>query len=401
MTGLRTVRRRGSTLAAVGLAAVILMALPGALLGQTPVTSLGLGYPVTPIDARAAALGGTGMGFIGGSFSSRNPADLILFPAPAVGGTLAPESANVESAAGDQSTSRSRFVVVQAALPLERWAFGVYVNSETDLDWDVVFTDTLETGFGDYPYGERRQHDGGISSVGLQAAYRLGPVALGFEGGALTGNLRQVFRRDFEPAIGDPSNEILGALGESRWAFSGWRFRGGVNASLGRRAMLSAAVTAYSQLSAEKDTFGIRIDTRKFDMPIEIAIGGTARLGERLMLALGGGWKGWSATDFTVLDVEADDVLWAGGGLEYVGLSLARIPLPVRAGYRYTGLPFYESGFDQLTESAFTFGIGAYIAGGRARVDAGFEVGSRGDLPTTGAAESFTRLSLSMGIVGL
>jgi len=53
-----------------------LVLAPGILAAQTPVTSLGLGYPVPPLDARAAALGGTGMGLFGGSFSSRNPAEL-------------------------------------------------------------------------------------------------------------------------------------------------------------------------------------------------------------------------------------------------------------------------------------------------------------------------------------
>lgn len=378
-----------------------LLCLSGDARGQTPVTALGLGYPVPPVDARAAALGGTGMGFIGGSFSTRNPADLTLFAAPAVGATLSPESANVKSPAGDQSTSRSRFTAVQSALPLGRWAFGLYINSETDLDWDVVFADTLETGFGDYPYTESRQHDGAISSVGVGAARRFGLLSLGVEGGALTGSLRQVFRRNFDPAIGDPGNEIIGALGESRWAFSGWRVRGGLTASLGRRAMLSASATAYSQLTAEKDTFGVRIETQDFDMPVEVAVGGTVRIGQRAMLALAGGWRGWSATDFEVLDFEASDVVWAGGGLEYTGLRLGSLPIPVRAGYRFTELPFHATGFSQLTESAFTLGFGAYIAGGRAVIDLGLEFGSRGQLPETGTEESFSRVSMSLGIIGL
>jgi len=392
-------RREGSH--ATCLAIATLLVLPVNAGAQTPVTSLGLGYPLVPIDARAAALGGTGMGFLGGSFSSRNPADLSLFVAPSVGATLSPESADVKSSTGDQATARSRFVVVQSALPLQRWTFGLNINAETDLDWDVLIADTLESGFGDYPYLERRQHDGGISSVGVGLAYRFGRLAVGLEGSALTGSLRQVFRRDFEPAIDDPGNEILGALGESRWAFSGWRFRGGVTGHVGSRTTVSAAVTKYTQLSAEKDTFGIRIETRKFDMPVEVAVGGSSWLSDRFMLALAAGWRGWSATDFTVLDFQASDVFWAGGGLEYVGLKLASIPLPLRAGYRYTGLPFHAQEFAQLTETAFTFGIGAFIAGGRALLDFSVEFGSRGDLPNTGSEESFSRLSLSMGVSGL
>ena len=90
------------------LAVITVVLAPAALHAQTPVTDLGLGYPVPPLDARAAALGGTGIGLYGGSFSSRNPADLTMFSNPAIGGTLAPESAKLKTIDGEQSTGRSR-----------------------------------------------------------------------------------------------------------------------------------------------------------------------------------------------------------------------------------------------------------------------------------------------------
>jgi hypothetical protein len=373
--------------------------LPGAATGQTPATALGLGYPAPPLDGRAAALGGTGLGLYGGTFSSRNPADLILFNSQALGATLAPESGSLElPGGGSQDLGRSRFVLAQGVLPVRGWRFGLNVNAELDQDWDVLLTDTLETGFGDYPYTESRQHDGGVSSVGVGVAYRFGAFGVGVEGSALTGNLRQVFRRSFDPAVGDPQNQIGGALGDSRWAWSGWRFRGGVTGELARRVILSAAVTTYTQLSAEKDTFGIAIGTQTWDMPVEVAVGGSVLVTDRLLLALGGGWKGWSATEFTVSDTRSADVTWLGGGLEYVGVRLLGLPLPLRAGYRYTDLPFYQEGFEQLDEQAFTFGTGIRIAGGRALLDFGVEIGSRGDVQTSGTEESFQRFSLSLGI---
>jgi len=380
---------------------LLVAALPGVpkpAVGQTPVTDLGLGYPVPPLDARTAALGGTGLGLFGGSFSLRNPADLTVFTNPAIGATLAPETVSLKTVDGEQATARSRFVVAQGVLPYRRWRFGFNVNSELDQDWDVVLTDTLRTGFGDYPYFERRQHDGGISSVGLSVAYQLGPLGIGVEGSALTGNLRQVFSRTFDPAIGDPENQIVGALGEARFAYSGWRFRGGLSGRLGRRAMVSAAVTAYTQLEAQKDTFGIALPKQQFDMPYEVAVGGSVLLTQRLMLAAAGGWKGWSVTDFRLFNTQSADVTWAGGGLEYVGARLLNMPVPLRVGYRYTDLPFYDGEFEQLSEQAVTFGFGARVAGGRAVFDMSFEIGSRGDLETTGSEESFTRISLSFGI---
>ena len=376
----------------------VLAAAPLGLHAQTPVTNLGLGYPVTPLDARAAALGGTGMGLFGGSFSSRNPADLNVFSNSAVGATLAPESVDLKTADGTQSIGRSRLAVVQGVMPYRKWRFGLNINAELDQDWDVILTDTLSTGFGDYPYIERRQHDGGLSSVGLSVAHRLGVLGFGVEGSVLTGNLRQVTRRTFDPAIGDPTNQIGGAFGDAHWAFSGWRFRGGVTGHLGRRAIVSAAVTAYTGLEAAKDTFGLPLGTQNFDMPYEVTLGGSVLLTQRLMLAAAGGWKSWSDTDFRAPFSQAADVVWAGGGLEYVGVNLLSLPVPLRLGYRYTDLPFYGRDFEQLKEQAVTFGFGVRVAGGRAAFDMGVEIGSRGDLATTGTEESFQRFSLSLGI---
>lgn len=397
-------RSAGKVVARACLAVLVLVGAPSLLTGQepvtpvTPVTDLGLGYPVPSLDARAAALGGTGMGLFGGSFSSRNPADLALFNSPGIGGTLAPEAVTLKTADGNQSTGRSRYAVVQGVLPYQEWTFGFSINSELDQDWDIVLRDTLRTDFGDYPYSERRQNDGGISSIGLDLVRRFGPVAVGVEGSVVTGSLRQVLRRVFDPAVGDPSNEIGGATGDARWAFNGWRFRAGVTSELGRRLVLSAAVTAYTSLEAEKDTFGVAFPTIEFDMPVEFAGGGSAAITESLLLTVAGGWQGWSDTDVSLLGAESADVTWIGGGAEYIGFRLLGMPSPLRAGYRYTDLPFYEPGFEQLSEQAFTFGLGLRLAEGRAVLDFSGEIGSRGDLATTGTAEDFQRYSFSVGI---
>lgn len=117
------------------------------------------------------------------------------------------------------------------------------------------------------------------------------------------------------------------------------------------------------------------------------------------MVSLGGGWQSWSRTEFTVLPTESSDVLWAGAGLEYVGVSLLGAPVPLRAGYRYADLPFHEDGQEQLSETAFTLGAGARLAGGGVHLDLAVEIGSRGDLASSGVEESFRRLSLSLGLV--
>jgi hypothetical protein len=351
------------------------------------------------VDGRAAALGGTGLGLDGGSFSARNPADMALFRKPAIGLTLAPENVNVETPGGANSTGRSRVSVLQAVVPIGAWAFGFGFSQELDLDWTVLVSDTLRTGFGTFPFEERREHNGALSSVNFSALRRIGPVALGAEFDVLTGNLRQTFQRNFEPEIDDPNNNIGFAAGEARWGFKSYRLRGGLAGRIPRIATFSAVVSWTSRLEAERDTAAAAVPLRTFDMPLEIALGSSVRVSESFLVTAAGGWKGWSNTDVSSLDFASADVWWLGGGVEYSNLTLLGIPLPLRVGYRFSDLPFYETGFEQLTESAFTFGFGTSFAGGASRFDLGMEVGKRGDLERTGSEESYTRFSISLSLL--
>ncbi len=369
-----------------------------ALPAQTPVTALGLGYPAPPIDARAAALGGTGLGIAGGSLSARNPADLALFRTPILGITLTPEDASVKAPGATHATGRSRLAVLQAVLPIGRWTFGLGVGGDLDQDWSTIISDTLESSVGKFPFEERREHDGGLSSVNLVVGRRLGPVAVGAAVDALTGSLRQTFRRDFEPDVDDANNVIGFASGEARWSYSSWRLRAGITAQVARSATLAAAISWTDELRAERDTVAEAKPTRRFDMPLALEVGGSAQVSQRFLATAAGGWKGWSDTDVSALQFASADVWWFGVGVEYAARALG-MPLPLRIGYRLADLPFYEDGFGQLRETALTFGLGGSLAGGRALFDVALEIGSRGDLGQAGAEESFQRFSISLALI--
>ncbi|MBK5098355.1 MAG: hypothetical protein JJE01_11270, partial [Gemmatimonadetes bacterium] len=237
-----------------GLAAMLVLVLAPALAAQMPATGLGLGYPVPPLDARAAALGGTGLGLLGGSLSGRNPADLRGFRRPTLGLTYAPEAIGVETPGGSQTTGRSRVAIVQAAVPIRSWTVGLGFASGLDQDWGVRLQDTLRSSFGTYPYYERREHDGGVSAVTLAVAREIGRFSLGIDGSVLTGSLRQSFSRDFEPALEDPKNTIGIAGGEARFSWSGFRIRGGAGTQLGSRVRLSGVIGWSTDLTATRDT---------------------------------------------------------------------------------------------------------------------------------------------------
>ena len=382
------------------IAALLVLASAVSLTAQAPVTGLGLGYPVTPIDARAAAMGGTGLGLIGGSLSSRNPADMRGFRRPTLGLTYAPESVDVKSPAESQTTGRSRMAIVQAVVPLRAWTVGLSFTSGLDQDWGVRLQDTLRTSFGDFPYTERREHDGGVSTVTLGLARQIGDFSIGIDGAILTGSIRQTFARNFDVALENPSQAVGFAAGEARSSWSGFRLRGGAATSIGTRVRISAMVGISSDLKATRDTVG-DAPTYEFSMPLEWAAGGSARLADNLLASAAVGFTDWSATAADLPGGAAADVLWYGAGLEYVGLELFGAGFPLRAGFRRTDLPFLIPGRDQLTETAATIGLGLEVAGGRAAFDFAVEFGTRGDLASAGVEEGFRRLSLSMALLEL
>jgi hypothetical protein len=383
------------------MAGLLLLTLAPSLVAQQPATGLGLGYPVPPIDARAAALGGTGLGLIGGSLSGRNPADLRGFRRPTLGLTYAPESINVETPGSSQPTGRSRVAIVQAAVPIRSWTVGLGFASGLDQDWGVRLQDTLRSSFGTFPYDERREHDGGVSAVTLALARELGRFSVGIDGSLWTGSLRQSFSRDFDPSLEDPNETIGVAGGEARFSWSGFRFRGGAATNLGSRFRLSGVIGWSTDLTATRDSVGADDATYSFDMPFEWAIGGSAQITTGLMATAAVGFSDWSATDSDLTNYSASDVFWYGLGLEYVGFSVFGASLPLRAGVRRTDLPFRLIGTEQLVETAGTFGVGLEVSDGLATFDLAVELGTRGDFAESFVQESFRRLSISMALFQL
>ncbi|MFW6084632.1 MAG: hypothetical protein ACODAA_05410 [Gemmatimonadota bacterium] len=386
---------RWRTLAAFVSLSMVVAAPVGA---QTPISSVGLGVPVPSIDARAAALGGTGLGLRDGSLSARNPADIALFGRPALGITYAPEGASVEGDDGSLDTGRSRMAVLRGAVPFEGWAVGVAFASELDQDWQVEFSDTLAATDGEYPFTEQRSQDGGISSVNLTAARDLGSLAVGVEYAILTGRTQLRYRREFEPALDDPSSVLNPSTGRATWQYGGSRVRVGASLPLGDRVQVGADVSLSGELTAERDTVAGPAGTRRYDMPAAMEAGGSARVSDRLLLAGAGGWTGWAGAEGGSDEYVASNVTWFGVGAELTGTRLLGASVPLRLGIRRTGLPFHAPGTEQPSETAVTLGLGVRVAEEKARLDFALELGSRGDLAGSGVEEGFRRLSLSLAI---
>ncbi len=359
-----------------------------------PTTALGLGYPTPPLDARAAALGGVGVGLLGGSYSLGNPADLIEFDVPVLSATTAPQSVTLSGhGLAPTHLGRSTFPVLGLAIPIKGFAFGVGVSQVLDQDWSLSFRDTLAATTGKFPYVDRREHNGGLSSVNLGLARRIGPLSLGFGYDRLLGSVRETFDRQFQTL--DSSQVAPTSVSDAAtWHYHGSRFRAGVGVQLGDRFRLSGMYAWGRAVNVQPDSGAAGTATR-YDMPDSYAVGASVRPFRDLLVNAGGGWTGWSSARGSVAGRRARDVHWGGAGLEFTGGRIGAFPLALRAGVHYDQLPFWQVGFRPLDEKSLSFGVGTQFANDRGRLDLGFEVGKRGSAGTTGTAESFRRFSLT------
>lgn len=385
---------RARRVAVLGLALVLGAGWVRAVSAQAvPTTAIGLGYPTPPLDARAAALGGIGVGLLGGTLSVRNPADLIDFQVPVLSATTAPQSVTLSgNGLSPSHDGRTNFPVLGIAVPIGGFAFGVGVSSELDQNWSLRFEDTLHAASGDFPYVDTREHKGGLSSINLAAARRFGPLSVGFAYDRLVGSLRQTFTRRFQIGTDSTVSPPGTVSDRALWNYHGSRFRTGAGVQLGSRLRVSGVYSWSPSLTAERDSIGT---TRHFDMPRWFAVGASARPFQDLLVTAGGGWSGWSSADREVSGTRARDIRWGGAGLEFTGWKLGVFPLALRAGAHYTQLPFWQIGHQPLDEKAVSLGVGTQFAGDRGRLDFSFEVGKRGNAPSTGTAETFRRFTLT------
>ncbi len=383
-------RKRGlATVARVGLAAVLGLGLPTAARAQAPITSAGLGYPVAPVDGRAAALGSTGIGLLGGTFSLRNPADLSEHVLPGFGLALVAEGVDLEGPNTSDETGRQRFAVIRAVVPFGGWTVGLGFGGELDQDWAARFQDTLSVESGSFPFVESREHDGGVAAIDLSLARRFGPVSIGVSAQRLTGSLRQTFFRDFQPTESGPI--LLDVGGSQLLDYGAWRFKGGAAVNVGDRVMVSGVVGLPGALTAEPEDS--TRSARDFDLPRTFEVGASARVIDELLLVGGAGWADWSVVE-GLEGARAHDTFWGGLGIEWEGFRLLGGQIPVRLGARRAELPFSFADAS-IDETAITGGLGWIFRQGMAALHLALEVGKRGDMAVDGVEESFRRLTIS------
>ncbi|CAN5723089.1 hypothetical protein BH23GEM5_BH23GEM5_03300 [soil metagenome] len=363
---------------------------------QSLLARQGLGYAVEPLDARARALGGVGLGLSGINLSLVNPAAVAGTPAAAFLVGFQFDRTEADVGTGSTVGRIPRFPVIHAALPLgERWVFSVGYGGFLDQSWAAEVEDTLR-GLRGQPtlVRDRFTSRGGVARLRLGGARTFGErFAVGVAADIFTGVVQDSFVREFpDTATG---LFLARALSFSERSYGGVGYAAGARWTPSEALNVGASISGGGRLRAEGPE-----GERSYALPFTGALGASGRVARRTLVAASGSWTGWAGTADDLLqpgDVRSVWVLSAGVEQELEG-RLERA-YPLRLGVRYATLPFSWTAGAFPTERALTGGFGARLGAGAARVDFGAERGWR-DAGGSVFQEDFWRFSASMTVLG-
>ncbi len=395
-------RRLGVVLALAAAWAGVAGAGAAPVAAQSLLGASGAGFPLRALDARAAALGGIGVGLPGAYLLPSDPAAAADLAIPALTFTAQAAWTSAEEAGSGTDASGTRFPVMGASYPVRGLGnVSIGFGSVLDQRWRLERQQTLVlAGTGTQArVTDEFVSDGGVSAIRLGVARRITPnVALGVQVGTHLGDLTRRFTRTFdslEVETSVPPYEIGGF-----WRYSGLTATFGASVDLGSVGRLAASYTWSEDLEAEAsaDTDG---GSGTFAMPAEFRVGGSASLSSRLGVSAGAHWADWSKTRTVQGGVSGRSTLTVGGGAEWTGVSVLGKPSALRVGYRRAPLPFPVEAGDDPVESALTAGLGMQLlqAGGTTLASVEFAL-DRGTRQSGTLEERFWRLSTSVRISG-
>ena len=373
---------------------------------QSLLAGSGLGLPGEALDARAAALGGVGIGLAGASFSLINPAFSARLPAPAIVATFQPERTRSDFTGSDADFSTARFPLITVAAPFAgRWGVSVGYGAFLDQNFAFQRSDSLALAGTRFLVRDTVRTSGGVARFRLAGSYAAGErLSVGAGIDLYTGSRVVNSVRVFTPLDSvAPLTPLLPDANRTEAEYGGVGVNAGVEWSPRNGVVLAAAGSGGGTLDATPvgDTLA---QAAGYSLPLTLHAGGSARLTPAATVAVATRWAGWSRAADDLRDSGgARDEWGVSGGLEYDPPSSGTRSFPLRVGARYTALPFRrvaQSGdFDFPGEAALTAGVGARFARGAASIDLAGERGWRGS-EGAGVDESFWRAALSLTLFG-
>lgn len=342
----------------------LLAAAPVGLVGQASQFGVrALGLPSLPVSARSHGTAGA-LGFFDPE-SAINPASLRGVSRSTASFNLLQSWRTSENPFGRTSGNDTQFPLFFAAGPIgSRLVGSVSAAVYADRTFGLALEDSLV--LRDLPVVayDTILSRGGISDLRAGLAYRIGPrAAVGLGLHLLSGTNRIEFRRHFSDSAYFP----VGLRNEL--SFSGFGVSLGALVEPAAGLQLAAFARLDGDLSLDRDT----TDIGDLSLPRSLGAGARWQAGRRVILAGHVFAQTWSRLDPDLKargGVGAVNTIAVAGGLEWFRSGTRPGRLPVRAGVRWSELPFpVEEGVGGGRELAVALGTGFRFAGDRGSVD--------------------------------
>ena len=371
---------------------------------QSLFATRGLGVPAPAIDARAAALGGIGVGLIGFHTAMTNPAEVAGVTRRGVAAVLQPVSSTSSANGEEDGTSGTRFPLFRVIYPLsERVVGSIGYGSYLEQSWAVVTETDLVIGDRTVRATDLLRSTGGIAQLQLGVAYSLSPtLSLGAAAGLLTGNLDRVAVRSYNDTSTMNRIQLRPFEERLRWRYFAPIGAVGFRLDVAGAVRLSGSVLAGGDLKASAQEGDA--EDRTYGAPLEVTTGASARLSPLLMATAGAGWARLpDAGDGAV----SRNTLRLGGGIEYQGVRSTTRSYPVRLGARWAQLPYHLADETGPTETAIGLGLGLLLgdpadpaAVADIALERGFRSGLDGGSLDGGVEERLWRFTFSLSLFG-
>ena len=342
---------------------VLLALVPAVMLGQTSQFGVrGLGLPVSPMSARARAMGGVGIFDPEGAV---NPAAVIQVSRLTAFFQAVPERRTVENPAGTGTVKNSRYPLMGVYGPIRRYpiVLGLTFSSYTTRDFSLASVDTVTIQGQPVEVFDTLSSRGGMGDIRFVAAYQAGTNwAVGGALHLLTGSNRESLAHTYS------DTNYTRSIRSAEISAAGVGFSAGVIRRLGSR--LNAAVVVRSDGHANYDRDSLRIGT--IDLPYMFAGGLQYRPSQHLTLAGQATYRTWSGANSDLLRLGgtgASNTLEMNFGVEV--LSDPRRPSyrPLRFGAWYADLPFPLVAGGKPREYGVSVGSGLRFAQQRGGLD--------------------------------
>lgn len=385
--------KRASGLALLGL---VLLSQP--LAGQSLLGSQGLGTLMEPLDARARALGTSGVGLWGPSLTPVDLASAARIYLPTAQVTLQPQWVDGDLGGQPLNTQGTRFPQMGLAYPVVSLGGTavLHIGSFLDQRWEVSEQSDQMFRGESVPVTDIFRSDGGVSTFQAGWAQRFGDrLSLGVGIGARMGSVTRSFQRTVDAGA---DFIVVPFRTGAQWQYSG------AMASLGfqwdpLQVLRLAGTASWSGDLRAKPTGSTEGGSLTYRLPVEYRLGASGILTPKLAVSLGAYFADWKPSPDGLEPETLVGSVWSfGGGLEWAGLVMGIRNFPLRLGMKRSTLPFTFEG-ENPTENVLTGGIGFNLlppqAGLIGVVDLGFEKGKR---EAASLSESFWRVSVTFRV---